>query len=120
MLAGCFEDVEERAEVVLVVFKGLVHRLSDGLEGGEVNDCVNMVLAEEGIYSGFVAEVHLDERQLLAEDGADAFVVGLVAIGHVVRNDDVIPGLRQLDRDVASDKSGSAGDKYSFTHNLQK
>ena len=116
MLAGRLEYVEERIEVVLVILDGLGYGFADGLERREVDDGVDLVFGKEVVYRGLVAEVHLDEGEGLAEYGADALVVGLVAVGHVVRNDHVVTGLRQFDRYMASDKSGSAGDKYCFAH----
>ena len=71
---------------------------------------------EERIHRVLVAEVHPHQRHLPPENGADALVIGFVAIGEVVGDHDVIAGLGQLHGHVASDESGSAGHEYGFLH----
>ena len=111
--------LRERLEIVAVILERLGHRLPDSLEGREMNHGVDMVVGEKPADGRGVAEVHLDERQLPAENAADAFVVRLVAIGHVVRYHYIITGLRQLHRHMASDKSGAAETKYGLWHILK-
>ena len=120
VLPGGLQNVKERTEVVLVVHERLGDRFADGLECGEVDDGVDVILVEKPVHGGGIAEIYVFEGQLAAEYGADALVVGFVTVGHVVGDDYVVACLRKLHGNVASDKSGSAGHKDCFLHNLQK
>ena len=120
VLAGGLQHVEERIQVVLVIHQRLGHGLADGFVGGEVDHGVDGVAAEQRLDGGRVAEIYLFKGELPAEYGADALVVGFVAIGHVVGDDHVVAGLGELHGHVAPDESGSAGHEYCFLHNLQK
>ena len=77
---------------------------------------VDRVLLEERIDGGLVAEIHRDQRNLAAEDGAYPLVVGFIAVGEVVGDDHVIAGLDKFHGYVAADESGSAGHENGLFH----
>ena len=81
-----------------------------------MDDCVNLVLLENLVCCGCIAEIHFYEGQLLAQDFADTLVVGFVAIAEIVGNQDIVPCLYELHGHVASDESGSSGYQNSFLH----
>ena len=110
LLPRSLQDVDERQEVVAVVHQRLRHGLAHRLEGGEMDHRVDGVFREERLHGRRVAEVHPDQRHLPSENGADALVVGLVAIGEIVRDHHVIARLGELHGHVAADESGAAGD----------
>ena len=82
-----------------------------------MDDGIDLVLREEPVHGSLVTEIHPDERKTLAGNLADTFIVGKVAVGEIVRDDDIITGSRKLHGHVASDKSGTAGNEYSMFHN---
>ena len=79
-----------------------------------MDDGIDLVLREEPVHGSLVAEIHPDEGKALACNLADTFIVGKVTVGEVVRDDDIITGSSELHGHVASDKSGTAGNKYGM------
>ena len=116
LAVGDIDYVDEREEIVAIVFERIRDRLPYSLVGGEMDHGVYLVVVEEPLHGGEVAEVHLHERRALAEDAADPLVVGLVTVGHVIGHDDFVAGLGELHGHMAPDESGPAGDKNGFFH----
>ena len=66
------QDVHQRGEVVAVVLQRLLHRLAHRLEGGKVDDRVELVLLEQTALECLtVAAIHLDKGDLDARNFAD-------------------------------------------------
>ena len=117
MVTRGLDYIHERLQIVLVVLERLAHRLTDGLESGEMNDRVDLVGREQQFRGHRVAKIHLHERNVLSSsDFLHTLVAGLVTVGHVVCDNDIVAGLDKLHRDMASDKSGTAGHKNAFFH----
>jgi hypothetical protein len=67
------EERDGATDVDAVVCEGDFARLSDSLEGSEVNDIVNVwVLGEDLVERSFVCDIGLVERWSLAADEFDA------------------------------------------------
>ena len=113
-------DVHERervAQVVRVVLDGLGDGLAHGLEAGEVNHAVDVVLVKDALEGLAVVDVGTVEGEalggLVAHDGVDAVEDLLGCVGEVVYDDDLIAVLKQLDARVAADEAGAAGDEHA-------
>ena len=65
MLLRYLKDIEERDKVVAIVHDRLSYRLAYCLESGEMDDSVNLMLAEKLIYRSIVAAVDLIERDVI-------------------------------------------------------
>ena len=101
---------QRAAQVVLVVLDGLVHRLAHRLVGGEVDDAVDVVLLEDAVEQGGVADVPpIEGADLPARDALDAAQGLLAGVGEVVDHHDLVARLEQLDAGVAADEAGTAG-----------
>ena len=78
---------------------------------------VEVILLEKSFHGLCVAEIHLYERDLAAHDLTNSAIVGLIAVGHVVRDDDVVSRLYQLYCDMASDVTCPSGHQNGLLHN---
>ena len=106
VLAHDVDEGEGVADVVGVVLDGLGHRLAHGLEAGEVDHAVDVVLGEhvlERVAVVDVGNVHGEVgRGLGADDGFDAvFDLGR-GVRQVVDDDNLVAALKQLDNGVGS------------------
>ncbi len=89
-----FQHVHERVQIVVVVFQRFAHGFAHGLESGEMDDGIDVISREQQFRRHCVAEVHLDERDVVsASYFLHAFEAGHVAIRHVIRHDHVVSGL---------------------------
>ena len=86
-----------------------MHRLAHSLKAGKVDHCVDAVGGEDLLQRGTVRHVDAVERGALAGDRLDPVDDGNIAVGQIVRDDDLISGVEQLHRRVGADESGSAG-----------
>ena len=112
LAAQPLDDVEQAVEVIAVVGQGLVDAVAHGLESGEVDGAVEVVLGEElagGLGVGQVGDV---VRHPLAGDGFDAVQDARLGVVVVVRADDGEAVLEQVDDGVAADEPGAPGDEY--------
>ena len=97
-------------QIIAVVFQRQLHRFAHGLEAGEVDDGVEIVLLEHLLQRGTVGHVHPVKGRGAAGDAADAVRYVRGAVAEIVGNDHVIAGLEQLHRRVRADKTGAAGE----------
>ena len=111
------DHVHERVKIVPVVLQRLRHRLSDGLEAGEMDHRVDLPGGEQDVGRHRVAEIKLDERDVIPPCYLlHSFETGQVAVGHVVGHDHVVACLYKFHGHVASDESGPAGHKNALFH----
>ena len=98
------EQAARRAGVVAVVLQRIAHRLGHDRVRGEMHDGVDRVLAEHALDQRAIADVADDElarrAYRFAKSGAE-----------IVEHDDRLAALAQLQRDVAADVAGAAGDE---------
>ncbi len=115
MLAHDVHEGERVAEVVGVVLDRLGDGLAHGLEAGEVDHAVDLVLVEDALERLAVVHVGAVEGEALgglgSHDGVDAVEHLLGGVGQVVDDDDLIAVLEQLDARVGADEAGAAGDE---------
>ena len=97
-------------QVVAVVFQRLFHRLTHGLEAGEVDDGLEIVLLEHLLQSGPVGHVNLVKGRGAACDASDARYHVFGAVAQIVGDDHVIPRLEQLHCRVRADEARAAGE----------
>ena len=65
-MAACrFDDIDEGLEIVAIVLQRFRNRFSDGLEAGEMNNCIYLVGGEQVVRGLFVTEIHLVEWNIL-------------------------------------------------------
>lgn len=65
MLLCHLKDIEERDKVVAIIHDRLSHRLTHSLESGEMNDSIDLMLAEKLINRSIVAAINLIERDIV-------------------------------------------------------
>jgi hypothetical protein len=105
--AGALQRVEERerpADVVAEVPGRLVHRLTDGLQRGEVDAGVDVVLRDELLDEHAIVDVADDERRTQHRR--------LVAVAEVVEDEHLTPGGAQRADGVRPDVAGTSRDQH--------
>ena len=112
MLPHGLEEVERADKIIGIVLQGLGDALAHGLEPGEVDHGVNAgILGKEGLRLLQIAQLRLDEGDLLSHNllhPPDGLLAGVVEI---VRHDDVIARLNELHAGVAADVARAAANK---------
>ena len=84
---------EHAVHVCFVVHEWLGHRLAYGFQACEVDDGINLVLREDLVHCGTVANVGLNEDDLVADDllyATNGFGLGVV---EVINNHNTMPCL---------------------------
>ena len=106
---------DERArDVVPVVLKRLLHAFAHRLETGEVDDCIDVMLGEDGFHRIAVEHVRLVERASISADSsnlAHAFDGDFARVAQIVDDNDVEAFRKQLDAGVRADEPGAAGNQ---------
>ena len=105
-------EVDGGAQVIAVVLQGLLHGFAHCLVAGEVNDSVNILQIEEFAHAVIVPQIQVVEFGTLSGDLLDAVHHHLLGIVEIVGDDDIVACIQKLHTGVASDKTGSSGDKY--------
>ena len=107
-------------DVVPVVLERLLDAFTDGLEAGEVDDHVYVVLVEDALKGLAVENAGLVEAQPVvrralvgAGDGAHAVERHLARVAQVVDHHHGVPAVQELDAGVAADEAGAAGDQHA-------
>lgn len=119
------QDVVKADEIGLDVSIRVGDGVAHACLGGKIYDDVRPVLGEDLIDQRFVGEVAPDEGvrrigvggQTVVDFGKSPFFdVHIVVIVHIVHSDDGDGrlGPQKLKDQIAPDKSGGAGDEYSF------
>ncbi len=66
--------------------------------------CINPVVGKKLLYGCIIAAVDTFKRDIILScDFLDPLKAGHIAIGHIVRDKDIIPGIDKLNSDVAAD-----------------
>ena len=102
------EQHDGAVEVVVVVFDRLGDRLADGLERGEMNHPVDVVLGEDAVHQRLIADIALVALDGLAGDLLDAIERLGRRVAVVVHADNVVPLVQQLDIGVRTDVARAA------------
>ena len=119
VLAHHIQDDQRAVEVVVVVFDGLGHALADGLIGCELDDRRDVgTLGEDLLHILVFGHIGLIEAEVLAGDLLDAVEDHGGCIIVVVRHDDVVAGIQELDAGVAADVACAAGNQNSHVQYL--
>ena len=82
-----------------------------GLEGGEVDHGVDVLLAEDAIQQGRITNVPLIEEGFTPADGGDASQNARLAVAEVIHHHRRITIIDKLHTYVAANKTGSTGHK---------
>ena len=111
--AGHVAQGQRAREVIPVVFQRLLHAFAHGLEAGEVDDGVHVVLGEDAVERRAIEDVRLVEFQAVvvcrqAGDLSHPVKRELARVAQVVHNDHVVALIQQFDAGVTSDEPGSA------------
>ena len=104
---------ERGVQVVVVVFDRLGHGLAHGLESGEMNDPVDVVLGEDTLHERLVAHVAIITLDRLAGDLLDSLKRDGRRIAVVVYGNHIVALVEQLDIGVGGDESGAARNQDS-------
>ncbi len=99
-------------EVVVIVFQRHRHGFADGLEPGEMDRAVDVVLFKDAVERRAVAHVVFIEGDVLARDLLHAFDGLRAGVDQIIDDDDLVAALEQLHAGVAADIAGAAGDEY--------
>ena len=94
----------------MIIFDRLLCGLADGLAAGEMDGCIDIFLIEELVQGLAVADVQLVEYRALACDRLDPVDDQCFRVVEVIRDDDLIAGVKKLHACMTSDKSCSACD----------
>ena len=108
MLSHRLAECKRGPEVVLIILDRLPGRFADCLITCKVNDRVDLLFIKQGVQSRLIAYVPFIESRALACDLLNAVYDHRLGIVEVIRDDDFISGLKQLDYGVTSDKTCSA------------
>ena len=114
VVAGHVKEHQRTCYVVPVVFERLLRGFAHGLEASEMNDGVDVVLGEHALACFAIEDGSLDELQLVGVGTgkfANAVDRSNAGIGKVVKDNDVVVLLKQLDAGVAADEAGTAGNQ---------
>ena len=76
--------------VILIIFPGLLYGLADRLQSCEMNDCVDLLLAENLFQSFAVQNVCLIERNLLTGDSFYSGNYFLTGVAEIIQYDYII------------------------------
>ena len=96
VLLHAAQQRDAAADIDAVVLEGDLARLADGLEGGEVDNAVDLgVLGEDGVESGLVSDVDLVEDRAAAADQLDAVEGDLGRVVEAVDDDDIVAVLEE-------------------------
>ena len=111
--AGHVAQGQRAREIVPVVFQRLLHAFAHGLEAGEVDDGVDVVLLEDALECKPIQDVSLVENESVvirrkSRDLPDAVECELARVAQVVHDDHAVALLQQFDAGVTSDEPGSA------------
>ena len=104
-------STDSRELRLLVVFQRKTAAFPDGLEAREVNDGVDRMRSEDSAQKRLVAHVAAIEYGRNARDCLDLLRHVRRSVGKIVRDNDRMSGLDQLDAGVASDEARAAGYK---------
>ena len=104
---------ERGIQIVVVVFDRLGHGLAHGLESGEMNDPVDVVLGEDTLHERLVAHVAIITLDRLAGDLLDSLKRDGRRIAVVVYGNHIVALVEQLDIGVGGDESGAARNQDS-------
>ena len=117
MCLRALDHVHKRLQVVPVILKRLGDRLAHSLETSEMNNSVNLVRSEQELGRDSIAEIHLDERNILPSgDLLHTLETCHVAIGHIVGDNHIVPSLNKLNSHVTANESGSTGHQNALIH----
>ena len=114
MIARDVAQDQRARDVVPVVLERLLHALPHRLETGEVDDCIDVMLGEDGFHRIAVEHVRLVERASISADSsnlAHAFDGDFARVAQIVDDDDVEAFRKQLDAGVRADEPGAAGNQ---------
>lgn len=112
------EEHKGGVHVVLVVLERLGDALAHGLESGEVNHGVDVVLLKDGVHSLAVAHVGLDKRHRLADDFLHAPQCLGLRVYKVINHDHLVAGLVEFDDCVAANVSSPTSKQYQHSNTL--
>ena len=113
------QDDQRAVEVIVVVFDGLGHALADGLIGCELDDRRDVgTLGEDLLHILVFGHIGLIEAEVLAGDLLDAVEDHRGCIVVIVRHDNVVAGIQELDAGVAADVACAAGNQNSHVQYL--
>ena len=105
------EKLHRAGEVVVVVFNGLRHGFSHGLQAGEMNHRVGRVARKRRVQHMRVAQVALDERKIPSGNFADALQRFRSGIAEIIDDDHLVTRVEQFHARMAADIPRAAGDK---------
>ena len=108
VLAHYVNQNESTVHVVLIVLQRLCAALANSLETGKVDTCVELVLVEYLLQTFAVADVHLVEGNLLADNLCNALQRDRRRVVQIVNNYCLVTSLGQFNQGVASDKACTA------------
>ena len=107
-----FTQGQGRIQVVAVITQGLGNAFTNRLQAGEVNNAVEVVLAENTIHGCLISHVCLIMRNRMADDLFDPVDGFRTAVDIIVHNDRFMTRVAQFNTGMGSDKTGAAGQQY--------
>ena len=102
------EKRESRVKVVSVVGDRLSDGFTDCLVACEMDNSVGLFCREKRAELFFVSNIEFIEREIRADDGLDSVECFGLAVGKVVRNNDLVSELCNFNRGVRADVARAA------------
>lgn len=84
-----------------------MNRLAHGLEAGEMNDRIDIMLVEYGTGIRLVAQIRLDEGDGFTRDFLHPLDSRVLTVAQVVQDDDLVARPEQLDIGMGADITGA-------------
>ena len=103
------EKEKRTGQIVVIVAKRLLARLTDGLQTGEVDNGGNVGMGRKNAIQRLLIEkVALDEFGTASRDGFDAVQHAKLTVGQVIDDNDVLANAKQLNDGMRADVTGTA------------
>ena len=112
MLSHHINKCKCTGNVVVIVFPGLCNGLTNSLKSCKVDHGAYIFLGKNIIKCLSVPDISLVENRCLTGYCLDPSEHLLTCIGKIIKNDNLPACILKLHNSVASDKSGTAGNKY--------
>jgi hypothetical protein len=111
MLFHGLNEVQGAGDIIVVVREGDLTAFTDGLEGGEMNDCIDGFALEDRIDRGSIKQVDLMEFQGFSSDFLDPGQGNGAGIGEIIEDDNLVSGIQKFYRGMSSNVSSATGDQ---------
>ncbi len=116
MLHHRLQQLDGAGEIVVVIAQRDLDGLSHGLQAGEMDDRIEVLLGEDPVDRAPIEEVAMVKLELAPGDPLDAPKRLSRAVVEIVDDGHVVSGAEQLDARMAAYETGAARDQHLRAH----